>query len=520
MKTRKELFKDIQNISQWDVVVIGGGASGLGAALDAVSRGLKTLLIEQYDFAKGTSSRSTKLAHGGVRYLAQGNIRLVFEALRERGRMQQNAPHLFSNVSFVIPAYTWWAIPFYTLGLSIYDLMAGRRSFGRSKPLRKKTVLSNFPNIIQKDLKGGILYHDGQFDDARLAINLAQTIVEHEGTVLNYTKAIGFEKENERIVAVKIQNQETKEVFTVKTKAVVNATGVFVNDILQMDKPDARDIVQASQGVHIVIDECFLESKHALLIPKTRDGRILFAVPWKNHVILGTTDVPKEKHLIEPKASDEEIDFILETAGRYLTQKPTREDIKSVFAGLRPLAAPTEGKTKTKEISRGHKIYVSESKMVTIIGGKWTTYRQMGEDVIDKVIATCDLRNKPSKTANLKIHGYLEDTDNSAMDFYGKDVMYIHALIKKRSELQTPLSLNSRMLRAQVVWACHNEWARTIEDVLARRTRLLFFDALESVRVAPQVAELMANELGYDKTWKKEQIASFTALANQYIADN
>ena len=518
MKTRRELFNDIQNTMEWDVVVIGGGASGLGAALDAVSRGLKTLLIEQYDFAKGTSSRSTKLAHGGVRYLAQGNIRLVFEALRERGLMQQNAPHLFSNLSFVIPAYSWWAILFYTIGLSIYDLMAGSRSFGRSKPLRKKTVIANFPNIVQKRLKGGVLYHDGQFDDARLAINLAQTIVEKGGTVLNYTKAIGFKKENDIIVGVKIQNQETKEIYTVKTKAVVNATGVFVNDVLQMDKPDAKDIVQASQGVHIVLDDYFLQSKDALLIPKTRDGRVLFAVPWKNHVILGTTDVPKEKHLIEPNATDEEIDFILETAGRYLTKKPTRDDIRSVFAGLRPLAAPAEGKTKTKEISRGHKIYVSSSKMITIIGGKWTTYRQMGEDVIDKVILAADLPNKPSKTASLKIHGYLENTIDSVLDFYGKDVMYIHALIKKRPELQTGLSLNSRMNRAQVVWACQNEWARTIEDVLARRTRLLFFDANESVRVAPQVAKLMAEELGYDKAWQEEQLASYNKLAKQYIA--
>jgi glycerol-3-phosphate dehydrogenase len=518
LKTRKELLAITHKDILWDVVVIGGGASGLGAALDAVSRGYKTLLVEQYDFAKGTSSRSTKLAHGGVRYLAQGNVRLVFEALRERGLMQKNAPHLFSNISFMIPAYTWWAIPFYTIGLTIYDLMAGRKSFGSSKPQTKSKVIKKLPTIIQKNLKGGILYHDGQFDDARLAINLAQTIVRQNGVALNYVKAVSFEKLKNKISGVKLQDTETGEEFVVKTKAVVNATGVFVNDILQLDNPKARDIVQASQGVHIVLDKEFLPSKHGLMIPKTRDGRVLFAVPWSNKVIIGTTDVPKEKHVIEPKATDEEIDFILETAGRFLIKKPTRDDIKSVFAGLRPLAAPKEGKTKTKEISRGHKIYTSESGLVTIIGGKWTTYRQMGEDVIDKVIKTVQLTAKASLTKDLKIHGYQQLGDTSILSIYGVDAIGINILIAKKPNLRTPLSINSKILKAQVVWACQKEWARTIEDVLARRTRLLFLDAKESIKVAPQVAEIMANELGYDTIWQEKQLHLFEKLAQNYLS--
>jgi len=517
LKTRKELLATAHEESLWDVVVVGGGASGLGAALDAVSRGYKTLLVEQYDFAKGTSSRSTKLAHGGVRYLAQGNIRLVLEALRERGLMQKNAPHLFSNISFMIPAYAWWAIPFYTVGLTIYDFMSGRKSFGRSKPQTKSKVIKKLPTIIQKNLKGGILYHDGQFDDARLAINLAQTIVEQGGVALNYTKAIAFEKTNNKISGVKLQDTETGEEFVVKTKAVVNATGVFVNDILQLDNPEARDIVQASQGVHIVLDKVFLPSKYGLMIPKTRDGRVLFAVPWYDKVILGTTDVPKENHVIEPKATDEEISFILETAGRFLTKKPSHDDIKSVFAGLRPLAAPKEGKTKTKEISRGHKIYASESGLVTIIGGKWTTYRQMGEDVIDKVIKTVQLKLEITKTKTLKIHGYQLLTNSSFLGTYGTDIQKINTLIANNPDLRTPLSINSKILKAQVVWACQNEWARKLEDVLARRTRILFLDAKESLLIAPQVAEIMASELGYDDVWQEKQLHLFEKLVQNYL---
>ena len=517
MKTRELLQEEIKQNSFWDVVVIGGGASGLGAALDAVSRGYKTLLVEQADFAKGTSSRSTKLAHGGVRYLAQGNIRLVFEALRERGLMQRNAPHLFSNISFVIPAYAWWAIPFYTIGLTIYDLMAGRKSFGRSKPQTKMKVLKKLPTIIAKKLKGGILYHDGQFDDARLAINLVQTIVDNGGVVLNYTKVIGFTKENEKITSVKLKDTLTDELFEVKTKAVVNATGVFVNDVLQLDNPKARDIVQASQGVHIVLDKAFLPSKYGLMIPKTRDGRVLFAVPWYDKVILGTTDVPKEKHLLDPIATAEEIDFILEITSQFLTKKPTRKDIKSVFAGLRPLAAPKEGKTKTKEISRGHKIYTTKSGMVTVIGGKWTTYRQMGEDVIDKVQQTANFEVKASQTANMKIHAYQISTDNTALAYYGKDAQYINALIASDKALAKPLSEKSNIIAAQVVWACRNEWAQTVEDVLARRSRLLFLDAAESIAVAPRVAQIMAKELKLPKSWEEAQVATFTKLAKTYL---
>jgi len=355
--------------NDWDVVIIGGGASGLGAAIESTTKGYKTLLLEQYDFTKGTSSRSTKLVHGGVRYLAQGNISLVFGALRERGFLRNNAPHLVSNLSFLIPSYSWWSIPFYTIGLTIYDLLAGKLSFGRSKPQSRSKTLSKIPTVNKTNLRGSVLYHDGQFDDSRLGINMVQTIIEKGGTAINYMKVINLLKADGKICGVVVKDQETGIIYNIRSKTVLNATGVFVNSILKKDNVNAQDIVQPSQGVHLVIDKKFWPSKYALMIPKTKDGRVLFAVPWHNKIVLGTTDVPKEEALIEPVATDEEIDIILETAGRFLSKKPTRKDVKSVFAGLRPLAVPKGETKKTKEISRGHKIYESESGLISIIGG-------------------------------------------------------------------------------------------------------------------------------------------------------
>ena len=516
---RRDLLKSLETNNTWDIVIIGGGASGLGAALDASVRGYKTLLLEQYDFTIGTSSRSTKLVHGGVRYLAQGNVALVLEALKERGLLLKNAPHLVRNQKFLIPSYNKFDKPFYTLGLTMYDLLAGKLSFGRSVPYSAKKTLNTIPTLKKKNLTGGVLYHDGQFDDSRLGINLVQTIIEKGGIPLNYMKVTGIIKDNGKVAGVISKDFETGKEYKIKAKTVLNATGVFVNDILQKDDPKVKDVVMASQGVHIVLDKEFLKSDHAIMIPKTPDGRVLFAVPWHNKVVVGTTDIPKERSLIEPEPTDEEIDFILETAGQYLTRKPTRKDIKSVFAGLRPLAASSKGTNgKTKEVSRSHKIITSRSGLVTIIGGKWTTYRQMGEEVVNKLISTGGLQKRKCTTKHLKIHGYEKNPNfNNPLYFYGSDKKIIEELISKQPDLGEWLSEDLKILKAQVIFAVKYEMAQNISDVLARRTRALFLDAKESIRIAPAVASMMAHELFKDKEWEKEQIRIFKSTANNYL---
>ncbi len=516
---RNELINRIDTEAIWDVIIIGGGATGLGAAVEAVTRGYKTLLLEQYDYTIGTSSRSTKLVHGGVRYLAQGDIFLVLEALKERGLLLKNAPHLVTNQSFLIPSYTWWYKPFYTIGLTFYDLLSGRLRFGKSVPYSRKKTLKKIPTLEKSKLNGSVLYHDGQFDDARLGINLVQTFIENGGTALNYMKVKDFVKENGKISGVVAKDAETGKIYNIKSKVVLNATGVFVDKILKKDNPNAHKIVRPSQGVHIVIDKKFLQSDYALMIPKTSDGRVLFAVPWHNRVILGTTDVPKDKPVIEPEVTDDEIDFILETASRYLDKNPTRADIKSVFAGLRPLAAPKKGANgKTKEISRKHKIITSDSGLVSIIGGKWTTYREMGEDAVDKLVTIAELPKKKSVTKKLHIHGYKKNMNHSnPLYYYGSDLEGIETLIKEKPELGEWLNEELHINKAQVVWAVRHEFARNVEDVLSRRTRTLILDAKESIKLAPEVAEIMAKELKLDKKWEDDQVQKYNKLAIKYL---
>ncbi|ANH83218.1 FAD-dependent oxidoreductase [Niabella ginsenosidivorans] len=498
----------------WDVVVIGGGASGLGIALEAVTRGYQTLLVEQDDFAKGTSSRSTKLVHGGVRYLAQGNIALVREASIERGLLQKNAPHLVKNQTFIIPVYSFWDRIKYTIGLKLYDWIAGRLSLGPSVFISKKKTMEALPDIKQEGLVGGVQYHDGQFDDSRLALNLAQTIIEQGGVALNYVKVTGLIK-NERgqpsgIIA---EDQETAAVYRIHAKAVVNATGVFVDDILKMDNPSAPKSVVASQGVHLVLDKEFFSSPHALMIPETSDGRVLFAVPWHSEVVVGTTDTPVGAPSAEPRPLEKEIEFILNTSGQYLVKQPTRKDVLSVFAGLRPLAAPKEGTEKTKEISRSHKIIISPTRLFTIIGGKWTTYRKMGQDMVDAVEKRMGWAATQTQTRHLQVHGFAKGMDwNDPFYFYGSDAEKIKAA-SNGHWLSEKLKLN----KAQLQWAVQQEMARTVEDFLARRTRALFLDAKESIRIAGETATLMAEELHKDKAWADAETERFTTLAKQYI---
>ncbi|OGX83224.1 FAD-dependent oxidoreductase [Hymenobacter coccineus] len=503
----------------WDLIVIGGGATGLGVALDGLSRGYKTLLLEQDDYAKGTSSRSTKLVHGGVRYLAQGDIGLVREALYERGLLLKNAPHLVKNQDFIIPNYEWWGGAFYTIGLTLYDWLAGKLSLGPSVHLSKAETLQRLGNLRAAGLRGGVLYHDGQFDDARLAINLAQTAVELGGTLLNHFGVHGLLKDDSgNLAGVRATDQETGRSYELHARAVVNATGIFVDEVLQMDTPGAPKLVRPSQGVHLVLDKSFLPGNDALMIPKTDDGRVLFAVPWHGRVVLGTTDTPLDEYSAEPQALEEEIDFILRTAARYLTRAPKRSDALSVFAGLRPLAAPQNGSAKTKEISRSHKILVSAAGLITITGGKWTTYRRMGQDTVDKAIALGKLPAAASQTARLAIHGALPTPDRSShLYVYGSDQPALRALIAQDPALGEKLDDALEFVKAEVVWAARCEMARTVEDVLARRVRVLFLDAAAALRMAPAVAALLAQELGHDAAWQRQQVAAFAAVAQYYL---
>lgn len=501
----------------WDVIVIGGGATGLGAALDAALRGYKTLLVEQADFAKGTSSRSTKLVHGGVRYLAQGNIALVYEALKERGLLFKNAPHLVKEQEFIIPCYGWRAKWMYLMGLKFYDLLAGNRSFKHSAFLSAKQVLAAIPTLKRKGLIGGVRYSDGQFDDARLAINLAQSCAEHGGTLINYMKVTGLLKTAGKVTGVKTVDTETGLEYYINGRTIINATGVFVDEILQMDTPATKPIVRPSQGVHLVLDKSFLDGESALMIPKTSDGRVLFAVPWHGKLLLGTTDTPLNEYSLEPVALEKEIEFILATAGQYLTKKPERDDVLSVFAGLRPLAATGSGADKTKEISRGHKIIVNSSGLITITGGKWTTYRKMAEDVVDKAIEVAGLHPLKCLSKENHIHGHVAETEAGNLACYGADADGIRKIAAEEPGMQTLLFGGHPIIKAEVAWVVRNEMARTVEDVLARRLRVLFLDARVAILMAPVVAELMAREFGYSKEWEKRQVDEFTDLANRYL---
>ncbi|WP_321995530.1 glycerol-3-phosphate dehydrogenase/oxidase [Draconibacterium orientale] len=517
---RKEVLSSLDTKKEYDVVIIGGGATGLGVAVDAASRGFRTILVEQHDFAKGTSSRSTKLVHGGVRYLGQGDVKLVVEALRERGRMRKNAPHLVKDMRFIIGNYKWWERSFYTIGLTCYDLLAGKMGLGRSLPMTAKKVMKEIPGLKKRNMKGGVVYHDGQFDDSRLAISLVQTAYDKGGVCLNYVKATGFlKKADGKISGVELVDMLSGKEYSVKAKSVINATGVFVDDLMKLDMPDGQKKVRPSQGVHLVVNKEFLGGKSALMIPKTDDGRVLFGVPWHDKVVLGTTDTPLDVADMEPRALKEEVDFILNQAGQYLAKQPKRSDVLSVFAGLRPLAAPTKNDgQKTKEISRSHKLYKSKSGLITITGGKWTTYREMAEEVVDEAIKTCKLPAKKCVTADMKIHGYSKRVDESKWDYvYGSDIEKINMLVKEEGKYDVLLHPDYTFREAHVVWAAREEMAQTVEDVLARRVRALFLDARAAIEMAPRVAAILAKELNKSDEWEAQQIVEFSEVAKGYF---
>lgn len=514
---REEMLLSLEKEPCWDVLIVGGGATGLGSAVDSASRGFKTLLIEQADFAKGTSSRSTKLIHGGVRYLKQGDIPLVTEALHERGYLCRNAPHLVHHLPFLVPNYKWWEGPFYGAGFKIYDLLAGRLGLEKSRHLTRLQTLRAIPTLERQDLKGGTVYYDGQFDDARLAITLALTARDHGASLINYMKVTSLIKNKGIICGVKAADLESGKHFSLKAKVVINATGVFSDCLRHMDKKKAKSIILASQGIHIVLPKSFMPSKSAILIPHTDDGRVVFFVPWHNRVILGTTDTPISKPCLEPKARKKEIAFLLKYAARYLTKAPTTKDILSVFAGLRPLVKSGDDKN-TAALSRDHTILVSQSGLITITGGKWTTYRKMAEDVVNQAITTAHLSSRPCETKTLRLHGYQKKLDPTAhLSTYGTQIKEIKALMRKTPSLRQKIHPSLPYTKAEVIWAVRHEMARTLEDVLSRRTRSLLLNAQASIEAAALVAKLMAKELKKNTAWIKKQISSYKALAYRYL---
>ena len=512
---RDHMLDRLTTNASWDIIVIGGGATGLGVAVDAASRGYATMLLEQHDFGKGTSSRSTKLAHGGVRYLQQGRIGLVKEALRERGIMRHNAPHLVHDLGFVVPTYGWWERIKYGFGLTVYDLLAGRSEFGRSTWLSPAETQARLPTLAMTGVRGGILYHDGQFDDARLVINLAQTAATHGAVLVNYMPVIDVRRVQGSVYGVVACDSETGHEYPLRARVVINATGVFSDTIRQMDIPDARPLIRPSQGVHLVLDAAWLPGRHALMVPRTDDGRVLFAIPWYDVVIVGTTDTPRDETPVEPRPLPEEIAFLVEHIGRYLTKPVEFSDILSVFAGLRPLIA---GQEHTARLSREHTIEVSDTGLLSIIGGKWTTYRRMAETAVDRAAALASLPVRPCLTPALPIHG-ARDWGHGTGDLahYGADTACIEALMQHEPTCQAQLHPARPYRVAEVVWVVRHEMARTVEDVLVRRLRALRCDARSSMEMAPQVAAILATELHRDAAWQRQQVQTFQALAQHAL---
>jgi glycerol-3-phosphate dehydrogenase len=503
---------------RWDVIIAGGGATGAGVAIDAASRGYDVLLLEQSDFGKGTSSRSTKLVHGGVRYLEQGNVSLVMEALKERGLLLQNAPHLVSNLGFVVPNYDWWEAPFYGIGLKLYNLLAGKYGFGASRILSREETLERLPTIRTEGLKGGVIYFDGQFDDARLLINLVETAFEQGATLLNYSPVTALTRDAEGFVdGVKFRDIETGDEFEARAKVVINATGPFADNLRRAAEPSVEAMIAPSQGIHLVFDHSFLAGDHAIMVPHTSDGRVMFAIPWHGHTVVGTTDTPVKEAAIEPVALEQEVGFILQTASLYLEKKPTRGDILSVFAGIRPLVRSGES-GNTAALSRDHTIRIENSGMITICGGKWTTYRHMAEDCVNQAVTLGRLPERDCVTGHLNVHGFHPASGKFGhLWMYGSDAPLVRQIEESERGLAEPLDAALPYTEAEVVWAVRQEMARTLEDVLARRTRTLFLNAKAAIRMAPRAAELMARELGRDKEWEVEQVRGFEQTARNYL---
>ncbi len=518
MKREDSIQRLRQRTTPWDMVVIGGGATGVGVALDAASRDLDVLLLEQSDFGKGTSSRSTKLIHGGVRYLRQGNITLVRDALRERTCLRNNAPHLVHDMPFLIPCHNLWQRFFYGVGLKVYDFLAVRNSFGRSHGVSTDQATKLVPALRRERLRGGVVYHDGQFDDSRLLLNMARTAHDHGACLLNYMAVTELMKSDAgRITGVKAVDQETTENFEIDARCVINAAGPFCDSVRQLDDANCETMIAPSQGVHLVLPRSFFPGDTAMIVPKTSDGRVIFIIPWHDHTIVGTTDTPIPEATLEPSPKADEIQFLLQTTAQYLAKSPAIGDVLSVFTGIRPLVKGDKS-SRTASLSRDHVIRVSPSGLITITGGKWTTVRKMGEDCVDRAVKEAGLTSGECKTQSLKLHGYTEQPlKHEPRAFYGADLDAIAKLESDLPELAQPLSESLSIRKSDIVWAVRNEMARTVEDVLARRTRALFLNAAAALAIAPEVAQLMGAELGKDDSWCQAQQMDFASVAAHYI---
>jgi glycerol-3-phosphate dehydrogenase len=517
--TRSEMYRRLHaHAGAWDMIVVGGGATGAGVAIDAASRGYDVLLLEQSDFGKGTSSRSTKLVHGGVRYLEQGNLSLVMEALKERGLLLQNAPHLVRNLGFVVPNYDWWEAPFYGIGLKLYNLLAGKYGFGASRILSREETLERLPTIKTEGLKGGVIYFDGQFDDSRLLINLVATACEQGATLLNYAEVTHVTKDGDGFVdGVRFRDAGTGAEMEARGKVVINATGPFADNLRRSADPAAEPMIAPSQGIHLVFDGSFLAGESAIMVPHTSDGRVMFAIPWHGHTVVGTTDTPIAHSTLEPVALEQEVEFILQTASLYLARKPERGDVLSVFAGIRPLVRSGES-GNTAALSRDHTIRIENSGMITVCGGKWTTYRHMAEDCVNQAATLARLAEKPCVTGHLNIHGFYPAPEKFGhLWVYGSDAPMVRELEASQPDWAAPLDSALPYTGAEVIWAVRHELALTLEDVLARRTRALFLNAQAALRMAPRVVELMARELGRDAGWQSRQLAAFGEVAKGYL---
>ena len=505
----------------FEVLVVGGGATGLGIAVDAASRGYRTALIEAHDFAKATSSRSTKLVHGGVRYLAEMHFSLVAEALEERAILCENAPHLVHDLAFIVPKYHWWEGPFYGTGLKLYDALAGKRNLGKSRSLSREETIRAIPGVREDGLLGGIEYHDAQFDDARMALALARTASDRGASVVNRVRCIGLVKEDGQVVGAEVRDEESQETFRVRASIVVNATGVFADSVRRMDDPAAKVSLEPSRGTHLILPRRFLPADHAIMVPHTDDGRVLFVIPWHGRTLVGTTDTEVKDVELEPRATSEDVDFILRNAARYLAAEPTQKDILSVFAGLRPLARPSD-ETSSKKVSREHSIEVSSSGLVTVTGGKWTTYRRMAEEAVETVAETAGLEVRGCVTETLRLHGYdttagLEAGLPDSRRMYGSDRAELEKIERADRFHAAPMHPSLPVTQSEVIFAARNEMARSVEDVLARRTRSLLLDAKASIEIADETARLLGRELEWTEAQCAASAAEFRETARGYL---
>ena len=494
----------------WDVVVIGGGATGLGIALDARTRGYAALVVEAGDFAHATSSRSTKLLHGGVRYLAQGNLPLVRAALHERALARRNAPHLSNDLGFVIPAYRWWERPYYAAGMKGYDLLAGSLNLAPSRSLDAGAVRAALPTLRGDGLVGGVRYVDGQFDDARMAVALARSVEDHGGVALNYARVVGLPRDGGRIAGVDVVDAESGAACRIAARCVVNATGVFADAVRRLSQPQAKPLLAPSRGIHLVFDRRFLPAADALMVPRTADGRVLFALPWCGHLLAGTTDTAIDAIDEEPQPAAAEIDFVLSTLARYLDPAPRAEDILASFAGLRPLVG--NGGGNTARLSREHAIEIDAHGLLTVVGGKWTTYRRMAENIVDRLLPQLGRGRPACATHDLPLHGHAVGTAPWWLRGYGSDLPSVLALPGADVAL-CPDHPALPYVEAQVRYAVRAEQARHVDDVLARRLRILHLDRVAALAALPRVAALMAEELGRGRDWIAAECAATNALA-------